>query len=428
VRPIDDRSPATGRMHATAARRAGTLTLRAPAVPVRNLVARRRTVTVDTSGPETPASSDADKPADPSRASDADRGAEAIDLPSSAAVREGEALPAPSGPQLPVAPAYALWERGRRRGRWFALALALLVAAVLVGWWTLLRAVPLEGFAVGNGRVEATEIDLATKIPGCVEAVLFEEGDAVEAGAVVARIDVAALRAQRDEAQAALAQATQARSAAAAALERQRSQLELARSEFERARRLFDADTLSRDELDRRRTQLDVARASVEEARGRLRQAESGEQAAAARVRRLQVDIEDATLRAPVRGRVLYRLAEPGEVLPAGGKVVALIDESDTRLEIFLPEDQAARVAMRAEGRVWLDGFPSRYWPATVSYVSPEAQFTPKYVETRSERGKLSFKVKLQLAQPADPLVKPGMRGVGLVRLDPEAAWPDRAP
>ena len=126
-------------------------------------------------------------------------------------------------------------------------------------------------------------------------------------------------------------------------------------------------------------------------------------------------------------GRILYRLARPGEVLAAGGKVLTLVDLSEVYMEIFLPSEQAARLPIGAAARIVPDGADFAV-PATVSFVSPEAQFTPKQVETRSEREKLMFRVKVMVPQELVikhiEKVKTGVRGVAYVRLDDTVSWP----
>jgi HlyD family secretion protein len=144
-------------------------------------------------------------------------------------------------------------------------------------------------------------------------------------------------------------------------------------------------------------------------------------------VQRLQTQIDDNSLRAPVMGRVLYRLARPGEVLAAGGKALTLVDLSEVYMEIFLPSQQAVRLSSGAPARIVLDGV-NVVIPATVGFVSPEAQFTPKQVETRSEREKLMFRVKVMVPQELVikhiEKVKTGVRGVAYVRLDDAVSWP----
>jgi HlyD family secretion protein len=145
-------------------------------------------------------------------------------------------------------------------------------------------------------------------------------------------------------------------------------------------------------------------------------------------VARLHIDIEDSQLKAARGGRVQYRIAEPGEVIGAGGKVLNLVDLSDVYMTFFLPEQQVVRVALGAEVRLVIDAIPQYVLPAEVSYVASVAQFTPKTVETANEREKLMFRVKARL----DPellrrhltQVKTGVPGVAYLRLDPDIEWP----
>jgi HlyD family secretion protein len=162
--------------------------------------------------------------------------------------------------------------------------------------------------------------------------------------------------------------------------------------------------------------------------KAQLRAAVQAIEAATSEVSRIQVQIDDSTLRSPVRGRVLYRLAEEGEVLAAGGKALTLVNLGDVYMEIYLPSQEAARVGIGDDARIVIDAAPQYAARALVSFVSPEAQFTPKQVETRSERDKLMFRVKLQippeLLLPYIDKVKTGVRGVGYVRVDESVPWP----
>ena len=156
---------------------------------------------------------------------------------------------------------------------------------------------------------------------------------------------------------------------------------------------------------------------------------EAAIEAAQASIERVEVDIADSTLKAPRGGRVLYRLAEPGEVLGAGGKVLTLLDLSDVYMVIFLPATEAGRVPLGAQARLVLDAAPEYVVPAEVSFVAPRAQFTPKQVETRSVRETLAFRVKVridpELLARYEDLVKTGVPGVAYVQVRPEAPWPE---
>jgi len=314
--------------------------------------------------------------------------------------------------------------------RWVLLAgLAIVGSGAGVAWWVL-RPAPLPpGFALANGRIEATQIDIATKLPGRIKDVLAQEGDFVDRGQVIALMDTQTLEADLRQAQAQAEQARNAVATAKAVVAQRESELTLAQNNLKRSEELVKEGFISPQKLDTDRTALLTAKAVLVASRSQVVQAESAVAAAMATTERIRADLEDCVLRAPRAGRVQYRLAEPGEVLPAGGKVVSMLDLSDVYMTLFLPETLAGRLAMGAEARLILDAAPQYVIPATVSFVAAEAQFTPKTVETATERQKLTFRVKAQidpeLLRKYRTRVKAGVPGVAYVRLDPKAPWPE---
>jgi HlyD family secretion protein len=315
--------------------------------------------------------------------------------------------------------------------RWVIAVLALALVGGGVYAVLALREPPLPaGFASGNGRVEATEYDIATKRAGRVEEVRVREGDLVQKGQVLAQMDVEELTAQRRQAEAELEQARKAQAQAKAVLVERESELKLARIELARAEKLVEEEVAPIQRLDRDRTRSETAAAAVHAAQEQLHQAESAIAAAAASLQRIHTLIDESTLASPIRGRVIYRLAEPGEVLPAGGKVVTVLDLADVYMTIFVPTEQAGRVGFGAEARMQLDAFPELVLPASVSFVSPEAQFTPKEVETRTEREKLMFRIKVKIDQALLEQhleqVKTGIPGVSYIRLANAGEWPEK--
>ena len=335
-------------------------------------------------------------------------------------------------------------------------AAAVVVALAWWGWTKFADSGPGEGFVSGNGRIEATEIDIATKLPGRIEDILVREGDFVSAGQPLARMQLETLEAQRDEALAMRQQAehsvtaAQARVAlreadvtAAQALVGQReSELDAAQRRLKRSQTLSQEGAASIQELDDDRArvrgaqatlaaskaQVAAARAAVEAAKAQLVGAQSSVHAATASINPIEADIRDSELRAPRDGRVQVRVAQPGEVLGAGGRVLNVIDLSDVYITFFLPETVAGRVALGSEVRIILDAAPEYVIPATVSFVASAAQFTPKTVETASERQKLMFRVRAQISQELlrEHLnqVKTGLPGVAWIKLDANAEWP----
>jgi HlyD family secretion protein len=293
-----------------------------------------------------------------------------------------------------------------------------------------LRGNPLPaGIAQSNGRIEGQEIDVSSKYPGRLVSVDAHEGDTVEAGQVVARIDDREYRAQLLGAQAQVLRAESALSEADAQIAQRDSDRVLAQASFDRIDALFKKGHATAQMRDEAQNKLNVATAAYQAMVAARAQAESSIKAAEADVSRLNAIIEDMVLVAPRRGRVQYELARAGEVVGAGTRVLTLLDLSDISMSIYLPTKDVAGIAIGDDARIILDPIPDYVIPATVTFVSGEAQFTPKTVETKDEREKLMFRVKLQiprdLVQKYEKQVKVGVRGVGFVRTSLDANWPD---
>jgi HlyD family secretion protein len=284
------------------------------------------------------------------------------------------------------------------------------------------------GFAGGNGRLEAKQVDIATKYPGRIKTVLADEGDTVNAGQIVATMDTEPLEAQLREAQAKIREAQDNRRTAQAEVSVKQSELAYAEKEYKRSKELVVRGAVSEQEKDIDLARMEVARSALLGAKAQAVRTQSAIDGATAEAERLKAEIKDSVLRAPVRGRVQTRMAEPGEVLGGGGKVLALVDLSNVYMYVFLPELIAGKVALGSEARILLDAAPEYPIRALVSFVSPTAQFTPKTVETAEERHDLAFRVKLQLdakrLRQFEPFVKVGIPGMGYVRFDRSAPWP----
>ena len=341
--------------------------------------------------------------------------------------------------------------------KWGLIAIVVaLVAAIVVGWIALRPVGPGAGFVSGNGRVEATEIDVATKLAGRVQNIMVDEGDFVHAGQTLAQMQIDVLDAQRDAAQAQSRQAInsvasaeagvvahQSDTAAAQAMVGQRqAELDAVQRRFERTKTLSTKGVITMQQLDDDRASMNGAEAAVKAAQAQVAASQAATIAAQAQVAgaksavtaskatiaSIEADILDSQLKSPRDGRVQYRVAQPGEVLAPGGKVLNLVDLSDVYLTFFLTETAVGKVALGSEVRVVLDAAPQYVIPAKVSYVASVAQFTPKTVETASERQKLMFRVKAQfgreLLQKNLKLVKTGLPGVAWLKLDAQAKWP----
>ena len=314
-------------------------------------------------------------------------------------------------------------------------SLLIILAALAVGGVTAYvlvlqdqEALP-DGFVQGNGRIEAEQVEIAPIIAGRVNQVFAAEGSLVASGDLLVAMDTDELSAAFDRAIAEVALARQAKAEAEAIVVQRQSELRRAAQDLDRARTLLASDNISETVFEERETAFQVAEAVLGAARARVATAESQIAASEAEARRIAAQIEDSSLFAPMPGRVLYRLAEPGEVVAAGGPILTLLSLQDVYMEVFLPAREAGLLPIGAEARIVLDALPDYAIPAAVSFVSPEAQFTPKQVETLSEREQLVFRVRVRI--PPELIagriehVKTGLRGIAVIRLNPSMDWPE---
>lgn len=355
--------------------------------------------------------------------------------------------------------------------KWIVIAIVVVVGGLLAyKYWKSTQSALPAGIVSGNGRLEAKLSDASAKEALRVKEVLVDEGDLVKPGQVLVRLDTVTIDAELAKNEAAVATAREEFvaakgaiatanadiaaahadiAAAHAAVEQQESEIKLAQIDADRQRRMLAENATSQALFDTRQTGLETAKSTLTstQAQADAAQARAGAAQARAATAQSQADaaqrqievalaqvevtksrIKDATLISPVTGRVLYRLVEPGEVLGPGGKALTLVNLNDVYMEIYLPSNYAAALKTGAPARITVDYEPDKSAAAYVSFVSPEAQFTPKQVETKSEREKLMFRVKLQI--PPELVthyverIKTGVRGVGYVKVRPDATWP----
>lgn len=286
-----------------------------------------------------------------------------------------------------------------------------------------------DGIIKTNGRIEATQVDVASKYAGRLAEVTVKEGDEVTAGQMVARISSPEYEAQLRAAQAQVLRARQALAEAEALIAQRKSDQILARTDAERGKELVAKGYLSKQIDDQRSAKADAADAALRAAQAQRDQAQFAIHASEADAEQIKAILVDLVLVAPRSGRVQYQLARTGEVVSAGTRVITILDLSDVYMTIYLPAAQAGQLALGDEARIILDPVPQYVIPATVSFVAADAQFTPKAVETAEEREKLVFRAKLQvdrdLLAKYHRQVKTGVRGLGFVRTSPSAKWPD---
>ena len=296
-----------------------------------------------------------------------------------------------------------------------------------------------------SGTVEATEADLGFNLPGRIAEVAVREGERVGSGQVLARLDAAEVEARIEQAKAAADAAravlaeleagarsedlSQARSAVRSAEQR----AEDAARDLARARRLFEGGAISREALDKAETAATVAEAAADQARQQLSAVRTGprpERIAAQRaavaqaeaaVKAVEVQADNAVIRAPFAGRVTIRHREPGEAVQPGQPVVTIMDPDDRWVRIYIPEDRIGAVNVGQPARITSDTF-DRAYDGRVTYIAREAEFTPRNVQTKEERVKLVYEVRVAVTGDPDFELKPGVPADVVLGVGPERA------
>jgi len=266
------------------------------------------------------------------------------------------------------------------------------------------------------------------RLPPGIAKLFVDQGDMVTAGQVVAMMDARDLEASLKKSEALAGQAERALDEANANLTQQQTQVKLAHQELDRTSALVPRGFATVELLDQRRQQMNSAVAAENAATHRVAEAQHTLDAATHDVELYRVNILDNTLVAPRDGPIEYRVANIGEVLPAGGKVFTMLDASYVYMDIYLLTAEAGRVRIGSDARIVLDAYPGHVIPAKVVFVASQAQFTPKTVETKAERDKLMFRIRVRIdperLKGREAMVRSGLPGVAYVATDPSVAWP----
>jgi len=324
------------------------------------------------------------------------------------------------------------------------LVAAVVVVAAAIGWRWLAINQQANAAIRGSGIIEVTQVDVAFEVPGRIAERYVDEGSLLDKGEPIARLDDREYQLQVERVDAAKA-AAEARyrlllkgprgqeiDQALAAVEAVESEVATQQRDFDRVQSLYGKGVVSQSEFDRvsltladARANRDRARAQlnmlkegyrleeVEEGRARLREAEKALALAA-------LNLERCQLFAPVAGRVLSKNHEAGETVAAGTPVVTLGDLSRPWLNLYISERDLGKVLLGMKAQVTIDSFPDAPFTGTVTFISENAEFTPKNIQTADERAKLVFRIKIEL-ENREHALKPGMPADGVLRLNHSA-------
>jgi len=347
------------------------------------------------------------------------------------------------------------------------------VAAALVSGYFIFRApAQAPGLIAANGRMEGDDIVVATKVAARVAKLLVDEGAVVTGGQELARLDDAQVKARVRQAQQALATldarvraamttlATLKRQVpleistaqavvgeAEAGLAKAKAQEEQAERDAGRYKELARQDVVEpqrAEQYDLAWNEARRARESAAATRSKTREQLLVAQLGPERIRASEDDLaaltaerdqaqaaldearsnlSDLTILAPSDGVVKTKLAQLGEVLQAGGALFGLVDLNRLYLKVYVPEKDIGQVRLGQKAMIYADALPDKPLPATVGYISSQAEFTPKEVQTRDERVKLVFAVKLYLDANPGHAMTPGLPADAAIRIDAAAPW-----
>jgi HlyD family secretion protein len=322
------------------------------------------------------------------------------------------------------------------RSKAAALILAVLAGAACAGKGP-------KDVISASGTIEAVEVNVAARVGGQVLELSVGEGARVAPGDRLALIDHAALDIQLRQAEAGVRLAGSqlallvkgARSEdirqAEAALKQAEAALKVAEDDARRMRELFRTGSVTSKQADDAGARLTVAAAqrdAADEALGKVRKLARPEEVQAAEARLDQAraaadllakSIADCAIIAPTAGVVTHKVLEKGEFVTPGSTVVTLSELDSVYVMIYLTEKEIGRVRLGDAADVGIDAFPGRAFPGRVTYISPEAEFTPKNVQTKEDRVKLVFGVKVEI-ENKDGLLKPGLPADATIRVAPE--------
>ena len=289
-------------------------------------------------------------------------------------------------------------------------AVVVLAIAIFSTWWIFLRTIPLpDGLIQANGRIEGDHYTVAGKIPEKIVELKAREGDSVDKGQVLARLDDSQINAKVVQAEKGVI-AADAQCSAAEASELQ------SRREKIRLQDLLKDNTTSKQEAERAVLiwQVDKDLLVAAEAKCGMAQAVLQE---------MQSIQDDLIIRAPASGIITTRIVDEGEVVAAGSPLFDIVDLDRLYLKVYVPENQIGKVRLGLLAQIYTDAFPDRPFAATVRYISSRAEFTPKEVQTPDERVKLVYAVRLYLDENPDHRLTPGLPADAVIRWQEDVQW-----
>lgn len=314
----------------------------------------------------------------------------------------------------------------------FLIVLILLIIVLSIIYKSKINKTTITNSVVASGTIEANEVDLSFKIPGRVKEINVEEGDKIKKGDIVAKIDSGELEARFQQAEASLNQAKSAYEETKSLVRPQElkiaeanhnaayANLENIKKNLERVKNLYKENLTSHQNLEDAETAYKVAEAQYQTAKENLSLAKEGarenfierarEQVkkASAELKYAKVSLDNAVIRSPIEGYIVSKNVEVGEVINPATPVITIANLNKLFMKVYISEKDLGFIKIGQKAIVKVDTYPDRIYEGTITYISPEAEFTPKNIQTKEDRSRLVFKTKIELENPALEL-KPGM-------------------
>lgn len=268
----------------------------------------------------------------------------------------------------------------KKSGRLAGLIAILLIALIAGGAYLAIEMTRDHKQIKVSGNIEGNDVRISFRVGGQILNLLADEGSSLRVGQIVARLNTDELTKLQKEAEAQLKAAE--------------FKYQLSKDDYIRNENLYKAGAISAQKRDQYRTTADTDWANVRQARAQLELANT--------------KLGWADLASPLNGYILVKSAEEGEVVQTGAPVFTAVDLNNIWVTAYINETDVGKVNLNQKATVKIDSFPNKSYRGWVSFISQQAEFTPKYIQTTTERVKLVYRIKVRVDN-ADLELKPGM-------------------
>ena len=276
----------------------------------------------------------------------------------------------------------------------FGILILVIILALVLYFLLSSKGEKNRGEISASGTIEITEVEVSSKLSGRIEKLLVDEGDSVLKDQVLIELESKELQAQ-------LKQVEAAYQVSLAQLAQSKSNLENLKTNLERTRQLFKAGSATQQQLDDQETKYQMAKDQLSSATHLTEQNKAS-------IELIQVNLGNSVIKSPINGLVLSKNTEIGEVVMPGSSLLTLGDLYHPWVKIYIKETDLGKVKLGQSAQVKIDTYPDKVFEGKITYISSEAEFTPKNIQTKEERVKLVFGIKVSLENPLQ-ILKPGM-------------------